>query len=117
MKSIKLFAMLALGSVLCAQEKDNRFSLYGEAASVDFQQTFVTLDANYRLADQWSLSSWNQRSIQRPTNFGGNFTSSATTINYKRKSTNTTVSVGYVHFKDSYSTIDGVMFKLRIKII
>ena len=117
MRTIQLFFILTMSTLLFGQQDQKRLSVFGEVAAIDFSQTLFTLDARYRLTDDWSISSWNQRSSARAASFGGDFSSSASMLNYKLPKEEITLSIGYVYFKDVFSKIEGTLIKIRFKII
>ena len=101
--------------ITSAQDK---LSVFAEAAGYNFSEYSYVIDANYKLSDYTSLSSWNNLTSGRDMQvLGGDYFISANTINFANKKNKNVISVGYSIFEGRTLKQRAFIVKLRVKLL
>ncbi len=100
-----------------SQAQESRLQAFGEVTAFNFQQFQYTLDANYRISDRTSVSSWNTVTSGRTEQQGFNYSVFSALFNMKGKDFNQTLSVGYGVMNQFSFTDRALIVKLRMRLL
>lgn len=97
----------------------NKVEVFGEVTSYNLSEYAYTLDANYRVADNFSISSWNTITSGRSEAQGYNYSVMSLMFNWNDKKNKNTFSVGYGEINQiSYDFNNkAIIVKLRVKLL
>tara|TARA_R110002050_G_scaffold300378_1_gene469496 strand:- start:1330 stop:1677 length:348 start_codon:yes stop_codon:yes gene_type:complete len=113
----KLITLLLIFSYFNTSAQD-KLSVFAEAAGYNFSEYSYVIDANYKLSDYTSLSSWNNLTSGRDMQvLGGDYFISANTINFANKKNKNVISVGYSIFEGRTLKQRAFIVKLRVKLL
>lgn len=113
----KLFIIFIFSVGVSAQAQD-KLSVFAEAVGYNFNEFSYVIDANYKLGDYTSLSSWNNLTSGRDMEvLGGDYFVSANTINFANKKNKNVISVGYSIFEGRLLKQRAFIVKLRVKLL
>lgn len=98
----------------------DKLSVYGEAVSLnygDFTEMNYVLDINYKITDNWSLSSWSVTTSGRQEWQGFNYSATLGLVNYKTGSL--TLSSGFQANNQHYFNLktNAFVVKARLKLL
>jgi hypothetical protein len=97
----------------------NKVEVFGEVTSYNLSEYNYTIDAYYRVADNFSISSWNTITSGRGEIQGYNYSIMSLMFNWNDKKNNNTFSVGYGEINQiSYDFNNrAIIVKLRVKLL
>ena len=97
----------------------NKVEVFGEVTSYNLSEYNYTIDAYYRVADNFSISSWNTITSGRSEIQGYNYSIMSLMFNWNDKKNNNTFSVGYGEINQiSYDfNKRAIIVKLRVKLL
>ena len=97
----------------------NKVEAYGEVTSYNLSEYVYTLDANYKVSDNFSVSSWNTITSGRSEAQGYNYSIMSLMFNWSGVKNKNTFSVGYGEINQiSYNfTNKAIIVKLRVKLL
>jgi len=118
MRKTILAITIAIASItnMGAQKK---VEVFGEVTSYNLSEYNYTIDAYYRVADNFSISSWNTITSGRSEIQGYNYSIMSLMFNWNDKKNNNTFSVGYGEINQiSYDFNNrAIIVKLRVKLL
>ena len=114
MKKVLLLLVMVSSSIVA----QNKVEAFGEVTSYNLSEYQYTLDVNYKLADSFSISSWNTITSGRGEAQGYNYSIMSLMFNWSDKNRNT-LSVGYGNINQiSYNFNNkAIIVKLRVKLL
>lgn len=97
----------------------NKVEVFGEITSYNLSEYNYTIDAYYRVAENFSISSWNTITSGRGELQGYNYSVMSLMFNWNDKKNNNTFSVGYGEINQiSYDFNNkAIIVKLRVKLL
>ena len=112
-----LVLILLLSSISIFSQ--NKVEVFGEVTSYNLSEYNYTIDAYYRVADNFSISSWNTITSGRSEVQGYNYSVMSLMFNWNDKKNKNTFSVGYGEINQiSYNFNNrAIIVKLRVKLL
>jgi len=114
----KLITLLLILSYFNVSAQD-KLSVFGEVSTIAFKQMNYTIDANYKLSDYTTLSSWSSTTTGRTAAQVFDYTTSSLMLNFGKKDNPNTFSVGYTYLGVPNMNIEqsALMIKVRFKLL
>jgi len=110
---------LAVILITLSSYGQEKISAFAELTSYNLTEYVYTLEVNYNLTDNLSISSWNSITTGRNEVQGYNYSVMSLMFNWSDKNSNNTFSVGYGEINQiSYDFNNkAIIVKLRVKLL